>query len=147
RPNVVYEVVAPAGRLRDYIGNHTSPAYVSRFSSDAATTPVSCEMNPSQPAQVGENVIFSVKSATGNGPLRYSWEFGDGSAPTPFSATSTSSHTYTRAGHYGVTLSVMDSYSRNSSSSIQTIHYPLTTTQPTSSSTIIFDRSRNRVWA
>jgi DNA-binding beta-propeller fold protein YncE/mono/diheme cytochrome c family protein len=147
RPNTVYEVVVPAGGLRDYVGNPTSTAYVSRFSTGATTHTVSCEMNLSQPAEVGENVIFSVKSATGNGPLRYSWEFGDGSAPTPFSATSTGSHTYTRAGHYGVTLSVMDSYSRDSSSSIQTIHYPLTTTQPTSSSTIILDRSRNRVWA
>lgn len=38
----------------------------------------------------------------------YRWDFGDGSAPTAYAATSAASHTYTAPGVYTVTLTVRD---------------------------------------
>jgi YVTN family beta-propeller protein len=45
-------------------------------------------------------------SATGVAPLKYSWDFGDGTPPTPFSTTATASHVYANAGVYNASLTV-----------------------------------------
>ena len=53
----------------------------------------------------GEQVLFNWTGSTPNDPATFQWDFGDG---TPNATSSTSSHVYTNAGNYTVTLTVTD---------------------------------------
>jgi YVTN family beta-propeller protein len=57
-------------------------------------------------ATAGAATTFTAR-ATGTG-LTYSWNFGDGSAPTAFAAAPGASHTYSTPGVFTVTLTVRD---------------------------------------
>jgi PKD repeat protein len=59
---------------------------------------------------VGEAADFESLSTDPEGatPLEYVWNFGDGTPETARSKTPTTSHTYTQAGPYTVTLTVYD---------------------------------------
>jgi PKD repeat protein len=52
------------------------------------------------------HVSFTGSATGGTAPYAYSWNFGDGTAP---SAAQSPSHTYTTAGNYTATLTVTDS--------------------------------------
>ncbi|MBT9596685.1 MAG: DUF1929 domain-containing protein [Vitreoscilla sp.] len=52
-------------------------------------------------AQVGAQVQLGVPAAEG---ASYSWNFGDGTAETPFSPSPTATHTYSAPGVYSVTI-------------------------------------------
>ncbi len=101
----------------------------------------------SEPAEVNTLVSFDA-SATGTGPLEYSWLFGDGTAATPFTTTSAASHTYTDSGMYLVTVTVRNAFEQTSRTFTQAIHEPLTAVAPTADSTIVFENvtGANRVW-
>ncbi len=88
------------------------------------------------PVQRGQSFTFTA-SSSGTG-VRYSWDFGDGSASTPLSSSPNVSHTFARAGVYRVTVTA---YNRSglpaTSSFVQTVALPrLATTSPTQSSQI-----------
>ncbi len=55
----------------------------------------------------GGSASFSVQSSGGTGTT-YSWNFGDGAAPTAFSASSSITHIYASAGLYTVTVTARD---------------------------------------
>lgn len=56
---------------------------------------------------VSGNVAQYTATATGQGPFRYKWSFGDGSIETEYSSQATASHRYEQAGVYEVTLTVL----------------------------------------
>lgn len=99
---------------------------------------------PSAPT-VGVAATFTVV-ATGTG-LTYQWDFGDGTV-TPYAAgNNVLTHTYSAVGHLTVVVNVQDVTSAIvSQNQGVTVHYPLTATKPTNSSTIIFDPVGKRVW-
>lgn len=70
--------------------------------------PIAQFSSPSE-AKVGQPVTFDGKNSSDpNGEtLEYSWNFGDGSAPTS-STTPTATHTYAAEGKYTVTLTVKE---------------------------------------
>jgi chitodextrinase len=68
---------------------------------------------PPQSALQGEPVTFA-GSATGIGPLAYSWDFGDGTGTT---GTLTPTHVYGRLGNYVATLTVTDGLGHKNSDS------------------------------
>ncbi len=56
-------------------------------------------------ANAGSAVSFNQATATGTGPLKYAWSFGDGTTAT---GTLNATHTYATAGTYSAQLTVTD---------------------------------------
>lgn len=100
------------------------------------------------PAQTGTDVTFTA-SATGNNP-QFSWNFGDGSPATAYSPNKTTTHRYTTAGIFFVTLTARDATgAQKTQSFMQVVHLPLTARAPTLSSSVAYDRNGTgtpRVW-
>ncbi len=146
QPNTTYEVVVPAGGMRDWAGNPVTQAFLSRFSTGSMVVAIAVTAQRNAPAQPGQSVAFDVSSVTGPGPFTYSWDFGDGTPRTPFSSSSQATHAYADAGHYSALVTVTNGTITGTDSFIQTVHHPLTPVQPTRSSTIVLDEPNDRAW-
>ena len=86
----------------------------------------------------GSSVAFSA-TATGTG-VEYQWNFGDGSADTPWSTSGTANKAYPAPGTYSVTLRVRDATGTLVSRSfLQTIYLPATANRPTASGTLLLE--------
>jgi DNA-binding beta-propeller fold protein YncE len=99
-------------------------------------------IQPSSSVQVRTPVPFTVAASSGAAPLLYSWDFGDGSAPTPLSKNATATHAYAAPGRYSVVLTVRNTFGRSSCALVQIIHNPLTALPAVSSSPIIHNGGR-----
>ena len=93
------------------------------------------------PREAGQAVELTAESI-GTGTFRYSFNFGDGSPPTLWSSEPEASHVYGAPGHYSVVASISNATQSTSSSFLQTVHRPLTTRMPATSSTIVHDGDR-----
>ena len=147
--NTTYEIVVPAGGVRDLMGNPSPTTFFSVFSTGntVSTAPSDCSLGSDTPALVSSAVGFSATGCVGNPTLTYSWSFGDGSPPTAFSTTSSASRTFTAPGHYNVILTVRDGQGVTETfSRRQTVTYPVTASKPTRASTIASDATRARVY-
>jgi YVTN family beta-propeller protein len=140
---VTYEVVVPAGGLRDDAGNTVPTAFSSRFTV-AGSAAIGCTLSPRSAALDGSQLSFSPGSVSGTN-LQFAWAFGDGSS-TAFAATPNASHRYAGPGHYPVTLTVRNGTQSSTCSANQTVYTAPTATAPRSTSPILFDAARNRVW-
>ncbi len=69
------------------------------------TNPCSCSSYFTLYADIIPHNWIAVNQATGQQPITYSWNWGDGSAN---SSGSTPSHTYNTAGYYNICLSITD---------------------------------------
>jgi len=141
-PGTTYEVVIPAGGMKDDVNNGVA-AFTSRFTT-AGTAGAACTLGTGAAATVGSTVAFNPASASGSN-LQYAWNFGDG-ASTAFSATASAGHVYASPAHYPVILTVRSGTVTSTCSATQTIYTQPTATAPRSSGTIAFDAGRNRVW-
>ena len=140
--NTTYEVIVPAGGVRDDVGNSAPTTFSSYFSTGSTLGPGGCSIGTDSPALVGSSVAFVATGCTGSG-LSYSWQFGDGSAPGTGASTS---HSYAQPFHYTVILTVTDGNGVSQTvSRRQTVTYPVTVSNPTRSSTIVIDTARSRV--
>jgi DNA-binding beta-propeller fold protein YncE len=92
---------------------------------------------------VGVPIEFAANGA-GTGPLTFTWDFGDGTKSEP-SSSGTTEHVYAEPGHYPVIVVVKDSTGARSDSFLQTVHRALPARPPASSSSIVYDRGRQRV--
>ena len=134
--DTTYEVILSG--LTDLVGN-TGAQHVSTFSTGAAnpdTVPPQCVASSNGPAVV--DTIVEVDIDNSIGPiLTYSWDFGDGSTPTPPSANSSASHAYTAPGRYPVILTVTNAFVDSTCSFVQIVHQLLSAVAPVHSSPII----------
>ena len=146
-PNTTYEVLVPAGGLRDWAGNPTDQSFSSRFSTGAAVSSLRVKLAAAAPQIAGAPAGFSasVSGASPDSPVEYSWIFGDGTSATPFAASPTAAHSYSAAGHYPVSVTVRNGAQLAGDSMTQIIHRPLTPGRPTSASTVI--HTGDKVWA
>ena len=141
-PGTTYEVVVPAGGMRDDVGNGVA-AFTSSFTT-AGSALASCTLSTRTAATVGSSVAFSPATASGSA-LQYSWAFGDGSS-TAFSTNPNAAHSYAAPRHHPVILTVRSGSLTSTCSANQTIYTEPTATAPRSSGTIAFDAGRSRVW-
>lgn len=102
---------------------------------------------PTPPQLVGATVDYTAQTNLGGG-LLFSWDFGDGSVAGP-SASPSVSHAFAAGGRYVVTLVVTDPVSGDSDQRqfVQNVTGPPTPLPPTSSSSITYEVSADRVWA
>jgi DNA-binding beta-propeller fold protein YncE/mono/diheme cytochrome c family protein len=111
-PNTTYEVLLPAGGLKDYAGNALAAPFSARFTTGervprAGTQAASRIAGPAGHATLvaGSRASFNPTTLARRG-AQYRWNFGDGSPRTAFSRTLKASHKFTVAGHYNVVLTV-----------------------------------------
>jgi YVTN family beta-propeller protein len=142
--NTTYEVIVPAGGVRDDVGNTVPTPFTSSFSTGSTLGggPGGCSIGTDTPGLVGGAIAFTATGCTGSG-LTYSWQFGDGSAPGTGASTS---HSYAEPSHYSVILTVTDgSGVPLTVSRRQTVTYPATASKPTRTSTVVVDTTRARI--
>ncbi|UXI70224.1 Ig-like domain-containing protein [Tahibacter amnicola] len=156
-PNTTYEVVIPAGGIKDAAGNGIE-GYTFRFSTGATAmggnaAPVISAFSADQsPVAPGTSVTFTA-SATDpeNDALQYRFTFGDGSAATAWSSTPSASHSFAEAGHFDVKLQVRDlkpggTVSTVVDTTMQTVAAIPANPLPTHSSTLSLDDTRRTIW-
>ena len=98
----------------------------------------------------GTAITFTA-SSTGGLNVKYKWSWGDSTADTAYSTSTTASHTFTAPGRYQITLSATDDTGRLTTYTFyQAINATLTTQSPRASSSIIYEArttASSRVWA
>ena len=111
--------------------------------------PINISPIESAPQQNGNSISYNANVSGGNN-IRYSWDFGDGTAATGFTGSSSVTHSYSAPGSYVITLFVQDgSDAPVEYQFMQAVHAPLTAQSPSNSSSVIYEsRSGNdRVWS
>jgi len=102
-PGVTYEIVLPAGGIKDFVGNAIAETFVSTFTTTTLTGNEpgytgNEDIEPVPAAAVGQVATFALKAPKVD--KSYLWKFGDG---TEASGTRVS-HAYSAPGRYIVTL-------------------------------------------
>jgi DNA-binding beta-propeller fold protein YncE len=97
---------------------------------------------------VGQAATFTVSAndSDAGAALLYSFNFGDGTLPTAFSSSATAQHTYTAPGRYSVIVRVTDGTVTVSQQITAIVHHPLTPVAASTSSQILYDPARHKVW-
>jgi YVTN family beta-propeller protein len=100
-PNTTYEIVLPAGGVRDLVGNPVATSFVSTFQTDSGVIgfPGDLTIAPVPPTPLGQATAFSIASSPIPG-VNYAWVSGDGVT----NAGSSVNHTYATPGRHTVTL-------------------------------------------
>jgi YVTN family beta-propeller protein len=113
-PNTTYEVVLTSG-IQDAAGNGMEP-YTFRFSTGngltGGNTPPTITGITTDPTTGTPNAPLTVSwtaTDTEPGTLEYRVDFGDGTPRTGWTTATSMSHTYTKEGHFTVTVQARDS--------------------------------------
>ena len=99
-PNSNYEIVVPAGGIRDFVGNPIASEFKSTFRTGSGVTGFSGgAISPVPPTRLGDPTEMSVAGTPEPG-VSYTWDFGDGATD----AGTLVSHTYSEPGRYTASL-------------------------------------------
>lgn len=144
-----YEIIVPAGGVRDWAGNPSATTFTAAFSTGSEIAdPITLTLDEGSRSISGDAWLADATVTHPDGAVEVSWNFGDGSPATAFSTTTGASHTYSEPGHYLVSLNARlasDPDITRSTSFTHTVHRPLVGT-PRSSATLIHDTARDRIW-
>ncbi|MEM7128963.1 MAG: putative Ig domain-containing protein [Chloroflexota bacterium] len=140
QPSTTYEIVLPSGGIKDIMGNGLNGPVSTTFTTaqnsgcDSETNPpLTATLDPISPHTVNSSVGFAVNVVNNTNPNpEVSWDFGDGNS-TGFSTSTTTNHTYSAPGHYQLIATVRDGTIETTATALVTIHYPITSQQPTRS--------------
>ncbi|MGV3756904.1 MAG: Ig-like domain-containing protein, partial [Verrucomicrobiota bacterium] len=152
-PNTTYEVVIPAGGIRD-AANNGIEGYSFTFSTG---TTVNGNLPPSitsftatpYPVEPDQAVTFQAAATDPEADtLNYRFDFGDGSARTEWGIVTSANHSYTNAGHYQAKVQVRDTSGVITTRTVTvTVMPPLPAgNRPVHSSQIVTDTARRTVW-
>ncbi len=100
-PNTAYEIVLPAGGVRDLVGNGIAADFRATFRTGSAATGGGLVIQSPPPTLIGTAAPFSVANPNTQN-LTYEWDFGDGS---PRETGPSVSHTFQSAGRFAVRVS------------------------------------------
>ena len=107
---------------------------------------ITLNVTHSGPSVVGEAHAFTASVPDAIGAVSYEWQFSETDDFQPGGAAM--SHTYTAPGLYSVQVNATDSTGDTASVFFRhLVHYPLTATRPTSSTSIVYDSARNRIYS
>lgn len=141
--DTVYEIVLPAGGIRDLVGNPISQTFSSTFSTGNGGVALNCRFVPPEPGTVDVAQVFQLNIG-GSGSAEVSWDFGDGNRVTTSEARA--QHRYTEVGHYTVTANVQRGEQQANCSSRHSVHHPLSTSPARQSGPLLLDEAEQRVW-
>jgi YVTN family beta-propeller protein len=104
---------------------------------------------PPPPAATGTTVTYQA-TVTGGAGLQYQWDFDDGTPVTPFSSSSSITHSFATPGIHYVTLTVKDaSGTTQSTVLVQMTYYAPTANPPAMSANILLEAlptAADRLW-
>ncbi len=150
--NTTFEVVVPAGGIKDAAGNGIV-GHAFSFSTGASVAgnqppQVTAFAAADYPVEPGNTTTLSASATDPNGGvLEYRFDRGDGSAQTAWSLSTQASATYTTPGHYRATVQVRDAQNAIASRSLViTVTDPPSGPAPTRSSPVVCDQETRRVF-
>ncbi|MEM6456383.1 MAG: Ig-like domain-containing protein, partial [Acidobacteriota bacterium] len=151
-PDTTYEVVLPAGGIRDAAGNGidgTSFTF-STGSSVGGNQPPSVDAVTASayPAAPGQSVTISAAASDPDvESLELRFDFGDGSPRTAWGGATAAQHTYTAPGHYQVVVQARDAAgSLSTGTTVVTVGAAPAGPRPTRGGTILCDDGARRVY-
>ncbi|MES2657948.1 MAG: discoidin domain-containing protein [Verrucomicrobiota bacterium] len=148
--NSTYDVVLKAGGVKDQVGNSVaSDTLVSRFSTGSQLTDFKVVIQPTTPVAVGQQAQLALTVTNTNGlALEHSWNFGDGSGDTAFSAATAAAHNYSLKGNLSLSVRTRIAGTTYSPSinGVQVVHGVIPAQKPKVQSTILADPDRTVVW-
>jgi DNA-binding beta-propeller fold protein YncE/cytochrome c peroxidase len=98
------------------------------------------------PSPVGAAHAFTATVTEATGEVQYQWKFTD--IDELHAGPANMAWTYPQPGHYFVEVQATDASGATASDFVQhLVHYPLTPKRPTSSTSIVYDAARNRVYS
>jgi DNA-binding beta-propeller fold protein YncE/mono/diheme cytochrome c family protein len=104
------------------------------------------EVAQDRPSLVGEQHTFSATASDAVGEVTYEWRFGDTGDFVVGEAAM--SHAFEAPGLYSIDIAAIDSEGGSASAYFRhLVHYPLTEYRPTSSTSIVYDDTRRRVYS
>lgn len=100
-PQTDYEIVLPAGGIRDLVGNPIAVQFKSTFTTGSGVGgfPGSVDIAPVSPTVLGNPTTVALATPPGGGVVN-TWNFGDGTTTNGATVT----HTYAAAGRYVITM-------------------------------------------
>jgi len=155
--DTTYEVIIPAGGIKDAAGNGIE-GYSFSFSTGggiagANQAPEITSFDSSQsPASPGVNFHFTATAIDPEGdPVEYRYVLGDGTPATSWSSTSDISHSFAVPGHFNVKLQVRDIKPNGTSSVVtatrtQTVVNTINLASPSRTSMLAMDPSNQWLW-
>lgn len=151
-PDTTYEVVIPAGGIKDAAGNGIA-GHFSTFSTGSAVAgnapPEVLSVEPSTwPASPGASVTVTATATDPDGDaLEYRFDWGDGSLRSGWASSNALAHSWSSPGHYQVTVQARDPSGALATGSVTVaVLVPPTGPQPARSSSIVADPARRLVW-
>ncbi len=151
--NTTYEVVLPAGGIKDAAGNGMV-GYSFSFSTGAVVggnlAPEIESFGASDyPGRPGIALDLDATAADPEGQaVQYRFDFGDGTPKTAWGATPTAAHAWTAAGHYRAIVQARDPQGAIASRSVTVTVLPTPSggPAPTRSAQTLCDEAGRRVW-
>lgn len=148
--NTTYEVILPAGGIKDVVGNGIASQYGFTFSTGSTVTGnlppnISAFSASASPVDPGTPVTLTA-SATDSGPIEYRFDFSDGNGFTPWATANFMERSFVNAGHYIVSVQARDNQGAVSSRRlILTVMAAPTGVRPTHSRQMARDLA-GKVW-
>lgn len=107
---------------------------------------ITLEVTHAGPSVVGEAHAFTATVTGASGAVTYEWKFGDADDFHPGGVEA--SHTFTAPGLHSIDVLATDATGQIASAFFQhLVHHPLTPRRPTSSTSIVYDGARKRVYS
>ncbi len=152
-PDTEYEVIVPAGGIKDAAGNGIE-GYQFSFSTGGTlggNLPPSVDAFTADPypALAGDPIAFAAAASDPEAqPLDFRFDFGDGSDRTPWGPSAQATHSYAAPGHYRAKAQVRDAGGLIATRSLTvTVLAALPSVQrPVQSTPILVDESGRRVY-
>ncbi len=114
--------------------------------SAAPAAALTVDVTHAGPSVVGEAHAFTATVSGGSGTITYEWQFGETADVAPGPAQT--SHAFPAPGLYSIQVFATDAKGDSASAFFRhLVHYPLTSTRPTSSTSIVYDAVRNRIFS
>jgi cytochrome c peroxidase len=101
-PGTTYEIVLPAGGIKDIVGNGIAAQFRSTFTTEGTAPPAApeCAIVQTTPTPVGTAATLAASNVAGG--YSYAWDYGDGTT----GAGASTSKSYSSPGRYPVTLTM-----------------------------------------
>jgi MYXO-CTERM domain-containing protein len=116
------------------------------LSAAPAAAALTLDVTHAGPSVVGEAHAFTATVSGGSGAIKYEWQFGE--TADLQSGPAQVSHAFTAPGLYSIQVFATDATGDSASAFFRhLVHHPLTAARPTSSTSIIYDAVRNRVFS
>lgn len=146
-PDKVYEIILPAGGIKDYAGNPITQTYTSRFSTGNSLQLLGCSIKELPFVELGLTSYFEVMPFNHDTqqPVTYTWFFGDGTSHGP-TTDKFAAHLYQNTGRYTVLVRIHNGTSQNACNILHTVYEKPAGPGPSNASTILLDASGNYVW-